>query len=158
MRRKCAALAEAEGASPALITASLLARYRHDLIHDLGREPAKRGIDDRHEVLGQEWLTRWFARCRCHGAGAPARARQTLSDRRRRPLASRRCRPASVRSLELQGGPFSAGDAAEFIAQLLHAAEAVRLRRWDEGAKVPGKPTPDLAHFAQYIEASVKSA
>ena len=39
-----------------------------------------------------------------------------------------------------------------------YASDAVRLRRWDEGAKVPGKITPDLAHFRRYIEASLTVA
>jgi predicted HD phosphohydrolase len=49
--------------------------------------------------------------------------------------------PGSVRSLELQGGPFSVELAAGFIG-LPHALAAVRLRRWDEGAKTPRKATP----------------
>jgi predicted HD phosphohydrolase len=59
-----------------------------------------------------------------------------------------------VRSLALQGGPFSAEVAAGFFA-LPHAPAAVRLRRWDEGAKIPGKPTPGLEHFRPYLEVSL---
>jgi predicted HD phosphohydrolase len=62
--------------------------------------------------------------------------------------------PSSVRSLALQGGPFSAELAADFFS-LPHAPAAVRLRRWDEGAKLPGKPTPGLEHFRPYLEASL---
>lgn len=151
---QCAALAEAEGAAPALITASLLHDIGH-LIHDLGREPAARGIDDRHEVLGQDWLKRWFGAdvtepVRLH---VPAKRYLTATDTGYFATLS----PGSVRSLALQGGPFLPEAAAEFIDQP-HAAEAVRLRRWDEGAKVPGKATPDLMHFGQYIEASLSRA
>jgi predicted HD phosphohydrolase len=64
---------------------------------------------------------------------------------------------ASVRSLELQGGPFTAELAAGFIA-LPQARDAVRLRRWDDTAKMPGKATPDLAHFRPYLEASLTAA
>jgi predicted HD phosphohydrolase len=60
--------------------------------------------------------------------------------------------PSSVRSLALQGGPFSAELAAGF-SSLPHAPAAVQLRRWDEGAKIPGKPTPGLEHFRPYLEA-----
>jgi len=148
---QCAALAEAEGAAPTLITAALLHDIGH-LIHDLGREPAARGIDDRHEVLGQQWLAQWFGDAvtepvRLH---VPAKRYLTATDAGYFAILS----AGSVRSLELQGGPFAAGDAAGFIAQP-YAAEAVRLRRWDEGAKVPGKVTPDLAHFRRYIETSL---
>src|SRR5229473_2670347 len=56
---QCATLAESEGAEPRLITAALLHDIGH-LIHDLGDSPAARGIDDRHELRGREWLARWF--------------------------------------------------------------------------------------------------
>jgi [1-hydroxy-2-(trimethylamino)ethyl]phosphonate dioxygenase len=151
---QCAALAEAEGATSALITASLLHDIGH-LIHDLGTAPAARGIDDRHEMLGREWLAQWFGHdvtepVRLH---VPAKRYLTATD----PCYFATLSFGSVRSLELQGGPFSAEGAAEFIGQP-YAAEAVRLRRWDEGAKVPGLATPDLAHFRRYIEASLNVA
>jgi predicted HD phosphohydrolase len=52
----------------------------------------------------------------------------------------------SKRSLMWQGGPFSAEQAAAFIWQP-YANDAVRLRRWDDSAKVIGKPTPSLDEF-----------
>ena len=57
-----------------------------------------------------------------------------------------------MRSLALQGGPFSADLTRGFIA-LPHAPAAVSLRRWDEAAKTLGQPTPNLAHFRPYLEA-----
>jgi predicted HD phosphohydrolase len=59
--------------------------------------------------------------------------------------------PQSVRSLELQGGPYSEIEAERFIAAP-HAADAVLLRRWDDEAKVPGKITPPLEHFIPIME------
>jgi phosphonate degradation associated HDIG domain protein len=151
---QCAALAEAEGAEAPLISAALLHDIGH-LIHDLGAKPAERGIDDRHEALGEEWLRQWFGDdvtepVRLH---VPAKRYLTATD----PGYLATLSPGSVRSLELQGGPFSAADAEAFIA-LPQAPAAVRLRRWDEAAKVPGKVTPDLAHFRRYLEASRASA
>jgi predicted HD phosphohydrolase len=58
---------------------------------------------------------------------------------------------ASKRSLELQGGAFSPVAAAEFIQQP-HAEQAVQLRRWDDLAKVPNLPTPDLEHFLPNLQ------
>ena len=58
---------------------------------------------------------------------------------------------ASRRSLELQGGPFSAGEAEEF-RRGPHAGDAVRLRRYDDLAKVPGLPTPPLEHYRAVLE------
>ena len=59
--------------------------------------------------------------------------------------------PASVRSLALQGGVFSAEQATAFEA-LPHAAVAVRLRRYDDLATVPGAATPPLAHYVGVLE------
>lgn len=151
---QCAALAEAEDAAPALITAALLHDIGH-LIHDLGEAPAARGIDDRHEVVGQQWLAQWFDEAvtepvRLH---VPAKRYLTGID----PGYFATLSFGSVRSLELQGGPFTAKDAARFIDQP-HAVEAVRLRRWDEAAKVPGKSTPSLVHFRRYVEATLAGA
>jgi predicted HD phosphohydrolase len=61
----------------------------------------------------------------------------------------------SVLSLSLQGGPMSAGEIAEF-ERLPFWREAVRLRRYDEGAKVKGLATPELAHFMPYVAQVVK--
>jgi [1-hydroxy-2-(trimethylamino)ethyl]phosphonate dioxygenase len=58
--------------------------------------------------------------------------------------------PDSVRSLDLQGGPMSAAEVAAFRAQP-HAEAAVRLRRFDEGAKIANLPTPPVAHFLPYL-------
>ena len=59
--------------------------------------------------------------------------------------------PASVQSLRLQGGPFSPGESAAF-ERLPHAGAAVRLRHWDDAAKVPGLNVPDLDHYLPGIE------
>ena len=54
----------------------------------------------------------------------------------------------SQRSLKLQGGVFNTAQAAAFIARP-GAADAVKLRQWDDGAKVRGGITPPLAHFME---------
>jgi predicted HD phosphohydrolase len=56
---QCAMLAEEAGAEATLISAALLHDVGH-LVHDLGRAPASRGIDDRHELRGREWLSSRF--------------------------------------------------------------------------------------------------
>src|SRR5215469_13301675 len=56
---QCATLAEEAGADAALITAALLHDIGH-LVHELGHEPAARGVDDRHERHGRDWLSRRF--------------------------------------------------------------------------------------------------
>ena len=56
----------------------------------------------------------------------------------------------SVRSLELQGGPMTAAECAAFVA-LPFSAEALRLRRFDEGAKVKNLDTPPVAYFLPFV-------
>ena len=51
-----------------------------------------------------------------------------------------------LEDLMLQGGVFSGDDADRFIRQPF-AADAVRLRIWDDRAKRAGATTPPLAHF-----------
>jgi phosphonate degradation associated HDIG domain protein len=148
---QCAALAEAEGAEATLISAALLHDIGH-LIHDLGDSPAARGIDDRHELRGREWLARWFGEAVTEPVRLHVDAKRYLTATDPGYFAT--LSTGSVRSLELQGGRFSAELAAGFIG-LPHARDAVRLRRWDEGAKVPGKTTPGLAHFRPYLLASL---
>ena len=148
---QCAALAEAEGASASLIAAALLHDIGH-LVHDLGDSPAARGIDDRHELIGRQWLARWFSEAVTEPVRLHVNAKRYLTATEPGYFGS--LSSASLRSLELQGGAFTPELAAGFIS-LPHAEAAVRLRRWDEAAKVPGTATPSLAHFRPYLEASL---
>jgi len=125
------------------------------LIHDLGENPAAHGVDNRHELRGREWLARWFGEAVTEPVRLHVNAKRYLTATDPGYFAT--LSAGSVRSLELQGGPFSPDLAAGFIG-LPFAPDAVRLRRWDEGAKVPGKGTPDLAYFRRYLEASLKGA
>jgi predicted HD phosphohydrolase len=64
--------------------------------------------------------------------------------------------PGSARSLVLQGGSFAADEAAAFHA-LPFAEDAIRIRRWDEAAKVPGIPTLDLEHYRAVLQAALRT-
>lgn len=59
--------------------------------------------------------------------------------------------PAALHALALQGGPMRREEAAAF-EQHPHAMEAVRLRRWDDLAQVPGKATPRLEYYLVMLE------
>ena len=61
----------------------------------------------------------------------------------------------STLTLSVQGGPYSPVEAAVFEGQP-HAQDAVRLRRWDEQAKVRGLVTPALDHFRPHLQQSLK--
>ncbi|MHC5543576.1 HD domain-containing protein, partial [Singulisphaera rosea] len=62
--------------------------------------------------------------------------------------------PASKRSLELQGGPFE-GDGLRAFESNPFCKDAVRLRHWDDSAKVPGLDVPGLDHYRSRIEGAV---
>ena len=64
--------------------------------------------------------------------------------------------PASIHSLELQGGPYRPEQVAEFEASP-YADDAVRLRRYDDVGKVPGFETPSLEDYRPVLEAVLKS-
>jgi phosphonate degradation associated HDIG domain protein len=140
---QCARLAEEAGAGAELITACLL----HDLGHlanDLGDTPTLRGKDDRHQFHGARVLKAMFPEAVRHAVLLHVDAKRYLCATE--PGYWERLSQDSKRSLELQGGKFSAGEAAKFIARP-HAADALRLRRWDDGAKVAGVPTPGLERY-----------
>jgi len=146
---QAAALAEADGAPPATVLASLLHDVGH-MIHRLGEDPASRGVDDGHEQLGAEWLACRFGPevsepVRLHVA-AKRYLCATESDYFGKLSAD------SVRSLGLQGGPMSADEIAAFRRHPQHQ-EAVRLRRYDEAAKDPYATTPDFDHFLRHVPA-----
>jgi gamma-butyrobetaine dioxygenase len=65
--------------------------------------------------------------------------------------------PASVQSLALQGGPMSDVEARAF-ERLPFATEAIRLRRWDDEAKIPGLEVPGLSHYRPHLESARSGA
>ena len=149
---QAAALAEADNAPPATVLASLLHDVGHR-VHDLGEDPAARGVDDVHEELGATWLAERFG----PEVSEPVRLHVTA----KRYLCTvepdyfSKLTPDSVRSLKLQGGPMSPDEVAAFRADPFHA-EAVRLRRYDEGAKDPRAQTPDFDHYLRHVAACRK--
>jgi len=143
-----AALAEEAGAPASLITASLLHDLGH-MLNDQGETPTLRGIDDKHEFVAIPRLRGLFP----DAVLAPIRlhvdAKRYLcarGDGSRSGAAYLAALSAdSLRSLRLQGGVFTP-QADVFIAQPF-ATDAVRLRCWDDLAKVAGRATPPLEHY-----------
>ena len=144
---QCATLAAESGAAPSLVVAALL----HDIGHlvDFPEDAASRGIDDRHEEKAAMLLSRIFGPAVTEPIRLHVPAKRYLC--RAEPGYAETLSPASVLSLKLQGGVFAPDEANAFIARP-HAADAVKLRRWDEQAKVVGKATPGFAHFRPFIE------
>ena len=143
---QCAALAQDEGAPETLVLAALFHDLGH-LIHPDAETASEKGVDARHERIGAKALERAFGPAvadpvRGHVAAKRylARAatyRQTLS-------------PESAHTLVLQGGPMSDAEAAVFMAAP-GAEDALRLRRWDDEAKVPDAQVPRAESYRALV-------
>ncbi|MDX1934630.1 MAG: hypothetical protein SFU56_18680 [Capsulimonadales bacterium] len=153
-------LAVKDGVSDTLVVAALLHDIGHLLMADAdgilqvtdgadGEEKAAAGIDTRHEVLGRSWLSTHFPASVSEPVLLHVDAKRYLCARE--PGYFETLSPASVRSLELQGGPMNADETAAFEQNPFHA-EAVRLRHYDDLAKIPGLDVPDVEHYRERIE------
>ncbi len=129
---QAAALADRSGAGEALVVAALL----HDIGHLLGPDTsADTGHDRQHELIGAKLLRRWgfgddvVEPVRLH---VPAKRYLARNSRYLGTLSAE-----SIASLAAQGGPMTDEEAALFTANPWSEC-AVRLRRWDDQAKVEG--------------------
>ncbi|MCP5267222.1 MAG: HD domain-containing protein [Burkholderiaceae bacterium] len=141
---QCAQLAEWAHAPEPLVAAALL----HDVGHLLVEDDPSGKRNDVHELLG----------CRLLERETPPEVTEPI----RLHVAAKRylcavetgyhdlLSPASRHTLLLQGGPMS-NDEAHAFARDRHGQAAVSLRRWDDLAKVSGRPTPPLAHYMQIV-------
>ncbi len=145
--------AEKAGASSELIAAALLHDIGH-LLHRLPEDIADQGVDDRHEELGQRFLEKYFPPEVTEPVRLHVNAKRYLCAVDPEHLG--KLSPASVRSLGLQGGPFSPEETTYFES-LPHFQAAVALRRWDEMAKVERFETPTIEHFRPHLEACLVS-
>ena len=144
-----AQLAEQAGADRETIMAAFL----HDIGHLLPADSASGYMDGYgtvdHERLGADCL---------RGLGYSEKIAQLIENHvnAKRYLVAKsvdyfeRLSEASLRTLELQGGPMSTDEAARFERHP-YFGEILQMRRWDEQAKIPGLPTPDMAHYLSLI-------
>jgi phosphonate degradation associated HDIG domain protein len=151
---QAATLAERDGLAPEGIAAALLHDIGH-LLHGHGEDCAHQGIDDRHEELGVRFLKRSFGPAVTESIRLHVAAKRYLTAAR--PDYFDRLSPASIQSLELQGGPMSTDEVREFEAEPYFSL-AVKVREYDDCAKVVGQITSPLAHFHKYLELCVRSS
>ncbi len=148
---QAADLAEREGAPNSLVVAALL----HDIGHLLdgqNEDLAELGVDGRHEEAAFAWLERHFPPEVTEPIRLHVAAKRYLCAVESTYLAG--LSPASRMSLELQGGPMTSEEVAEFEGNEFFR-EAVRLRYWDDAAKVMGLEVPGAGHYRKRIEAEV---
>jgi len=137
---QCGAAAEADGAGDALVTAAFL----HDVGHMLHADAAaalEHGRDDTHERLGAAWLARWFPPAVTEPIALHVEAKRYLCFAE--PAYAAALSSVSIATLQIQGGAHDERGARAF-SEREHASSAVRLRRWDEAAKLVDARTPSL--------------
>ncbi len=147
---QCATLAVADGADGYLVAAALL--------HDIGHLVASgtdgtRGDpavdDDHHEAVGARWVAARFGPSVARPVAlhvVAKRYRCTVD-----PAYVAALSPTSVATLRAQGGPLDAEEATRFAAHP-GAADALRLRDWDEAAKDPDRTTAGIDAFTSLLE------
>jgi len=145
---QAAYFAREQGAAPPLVVAALLHDIGH-LLEDVPADIADWTTDAHHEEVGGAWLARRFGPAiaqsvRLH---VPAKRYLCATD----PRYFGKLSAASVRTLELQGGPMTAAEAARFESEP-YFREALLVRRCDDLGKVAGLATPRLAEYVALLE------
>jgi phosphonate degradation associated HDIG domain protein len=144
---QCAQIAQNEAASVELVAAAFLHDIGHLVVerpHVIGRE-----TDDLHQYVGLPFLRALFGAAVLEPIRLHVEAKRYLC--RAEAGYWERLSPASRHSLDLQGGPLSESEAGAFLGRRF-ARDAVRLRRWDDQAKIPGRRTSDLAAMLAVLE------
>ena len=142
---QCAHLAEKADAPMELVTAAFL----HDLGHMLnpqGETPSARGIDDQHQYFAIPFLRPLFRPAVIESIRLHVDAKRALCALETEYYEA--LSEDSKRSLTLQGGIFNREDLRAFLAKP-HAEDAMKVRRWDDQAKVAGAVTPPLGHYLE---------
>lgn len=137
---QCAALAHHEGSSEELIAAALL----HDIGH-LFEIERNNGPDYttnlRHELTGSDYLSELFPPAVTAPIAMHVEAKRYLAANEAGYFDG--LSRGSQRSLDVQGGPFTAAESARFMG-LEGSADALKLRRWDDFGKVIDLDVPDF--------------
>ncbi|GAB4031925.1 phosphonate degradation HD-domain oxygenase [Spirosoma jeollabukense] len=147
---QCAQLAEQAGADEETVVAAFL----HDIGHLLPPELAGGYMDGYgtidHERLGADYLReRGFSEKVAQLIEHHVNAKRYLVFKN--PNYFARLSEASLRTLEFQGGPMSAGEALAFETNPYFKG-ILLLRTWDEQAKIPDLPTPGIEYYVAMSE------
>ena len=147
-----AACARADGAPDSLVIAALL----HDIGHFIGGFPIDalaEGIDNCHEQVGARFLEPWFPPSVTEPIRHHVAAKRYLCAVDTAYFG--RLSPASVQSLEVQGGPMRADEVEAFEA-LPHYRDAVRVRRYDDDGKVRGLEILPVKAYRETLSALLR--
>ena len=148
-----ATLARENNASDQLITAALLHDIGH-LLHDLPNDAPLKGIDDVHENKAAVFLRKYFPETVTEPVRLHVMAKRYLSSTEET-YYSLLSEP-SKHSLVLQGGLMSSTEVNSF-EQNPYFSDAVKLRKWDDQAKVQELTTAPVEDFEKNIAVSLRS-
>lgn len=144
---QAATMAQRSGAGDALIAAALLHDIGH-LVTGLTGTPSAEGFNDRHEVIAAHLLATWLPPSCVMPIAQHVQAKRYLAVN---PNYLRALSEDSRRSLALQGGPMTEAERMAFLRQAF-ARDSLRLRHWDEAAKLPNYPTLPFAQLWASVE------
>jgi phosphonate degradation associated HDIG domain protein len=144
---QCAELAEAAGASEALTAAALLHDYGH-FFEGRGDAAEAEGRDAKHEAHGAKLLSQWFPPEVTGPVALHVAAKRYLCAAE--PGYFEGLSDASKLSLALQGGPFTTAQRMRFERSRF-AEDTVKLRRWDDAAKVIGRDVRPVDRYASLL-------
>lgn len=117
-------------------------------VEDDSRRMGAFGVKD-HEELGAEFLrSKGFSKKVCRLVESHVEAKRYLTAKD--PAYYAELSEASKKTLEYQGGPMTGEEAAAFEQYPLFDL-IIRMRKWDEQAKIEHKPLPDLQHYRRMI-------
>jgi [1-hydroxy-2-(trimethylamino)ethyl]phosphonate dioxygenase len=140
--------AHRSGAPETLILAALFHDVGH-LLHGMDESIAEHGIDGKHEEVGYQWLMDRFGPEIANPAHLHVAAKRylcTIDPQYRAGLSE----PSEL-SLQLQGGLMTPEEVADFQAEP-NWQDAVKLRHWDDEAKIVGLKVPTLEDYFPMIE------
>jgi phosphonate degradation associated HDIG domain protein len=150
---QAAQCAEESGAADSLIVAALL----HDIGHyknEIPETALAKGINNYHEEAGANFLEDYFP------TSVVEPIRQHVSAKRYLCAVKsdyfERLSPASIHTLNLQGGPMNKEEVKEFEKNE-YLQECINLRYCDEDAKDPDRVCPLFSSYRGLIESLVKN-
>ena len=127
----------------------VLAAFLHDVGHLLPIQHASESMDGYgmmdHEKVGAQYLRRvGFSERLCKLIGSHVNAKRYLTWKY--PEYYEQLSGASKKTLEYQGGRMEEAEAKQFEADPLFELY-IKMRRWDEAAKIENQPVPDINLF-----------
>ena len=152
---QCATLAERDGADEELVVAALLHDFGRlvaedsELTDSLEHDGAGDNVNRKdHGEVGARALKPYFSDRVVFCVGKHAEAKRYLCTTE--PEYRDGLSAGSLATLKKQGGLMSDAELAAFESSSF-AADAVRVRRWDDGGKIPGMATRTLSDLLELV-------